>query len=120
MAITATPTSANTAPHMEVIPSAPSSRNRAFTPRANTMFSFTIRRHLRAMSMARAMDIARKCLRIVKENIVFALGVKALFLLLGALGMTSMWGAVFADVGVAVIAILNATRMLKTKASGPS
>ncbi len=70
--------------------------------------------------LARAMDIARKCLRIVKENIVFALGVKALFLLLGALGMTSMWGAVFADVGVAVIAILNATRMLKTKASGPS
>ena len=70
--------------------------------------------------LARAMDIARKCLWIVKENIVFALGVKALFLLLGALGMTSMWGAVFADVGVAVIAILNATRMLKTKASGPS
>ncbi len=70
--------------------------------------------------LARAMDIARKCLWIVKENIVFALGVKALFLLLGALGMTSMWGAVFADVGVAVIAILNATRMLKTKASEPS
>ena len=66
--------------------------------------------------LARAMDIARKCLRIVKENIVFALGVKALFLLLGALGKTSMWGAVFADVGVAVIAILNAARMLKTEA----
>ena len=65
--------------------------------------------------LVRAMDISRKCLRIVKENIVFALGVKALFLLLGALGGTSMWGAVFADVGVAVIAILNATRMLKTK-----
>ena len=62
-----------------------------------------------------AMDIARKCLRIVKENIAFALGVKALFLLLGALGKTTMWGAVFADVGVAVIAILNATRMLKTR-----
>ena len=70
--------------------------------------------------LAKAMDIAHRCLRIVKENIVLALGVKALFLILGALGRTSMWGAVFADVGVAVIAILNATRMLKTKASdGP-
>ena len=65
--------------------------------------------------LVRAMDIARKCLRIVKENIAFALGVKALFLILGALGRTTMWGAVFSDVGVAVIAILNATRMLKTK-----
>ncbi len=66
--------------------------------------------------LARAMDTAHKCMRIVKENIVFALGVKALFLILGAAGRTTMWGAVFADVGVAVIAILNATRMLKTKA----
>lgn len=65
--------------------------------------------------LARAMDISRKCLGIVRQNIVFALGVKALFLILGALGKTSMWGAVFADVGVAVLAILNATRMLKTK-----
>ena len=65
--------------------------------------------------LARAMDTAHKCMRIVKENIVFALGVKALFLILGAAGRTTMWGAVFADVGVAVIAILNATRMLKTK-----
>lgn len=65
--------------------------------------------------LARAMDIAHKCLGIVRQNIVFALGVKALFLILGALGKTTMWGAVFADVGVAVIAILNATRMLKTK-----
>ena len=62
-----------------------------------------------------AMDIARKCLRIVRENIVFALGVKALFLILGATGHASMWGAVFADVGVAVIAILNAARMLRVK-----
>ena len=62
-----------------------------------------------------AMDVARKCLRIVRENIVFALGVKALFLVLGATGHASMWGAVFADVGVAVIAILNAARMLRTK-----
>ena len=62
-----------------------------------------------------AMDIARKCLRIVRQNIAFALGVKGLFLLLGALGAANMWAAVFADVGVAVIAILNAMRMLKTK-----
>ncbi len=62
-----------------------------------------------------AMDTAHKCMRIVKQNIVFALSVKALFLVLGALGKTTMWGAVFSDVGVAVIAILNATRMLKTK-----
>ena len=65
--------------------------------------------------LVNAMDIARKCLRIVRENIIFALGVKALFLILGARGDVSMWEAVFADVGVAVIAILNATRMLKTK-----
>jgi len=62
-----------------------------------------------------AMDIARKCLRIVQQNIVFALGVKGLFLLLGALGLANMWAAVFADVGVAVLAILNAMRMLKTR-----
>ena len=62
-----------------------------------------------------AMDISRKCRRIVTENIVFALGVKALFLLLGALGLADLWEAVFADVGVAVIAILNACRMLRTR-----
>ena len=63
--------------------------------------------------LIQAMDIARKCLRIVRENIVFALAVKGLFLILGALGVASMWEAVFADVGVAVIAILNASRMLR-------
>ncbi|MCF0112006.1 MAG: HAD-IC family P-type ATPase, partial [Erysipelotrichaceae bacterium] len=57
--------------------------------------------------------IARKTLTIVKQNIVFALGVKGLILLLGALGYANMWYAVFADVGVSVIAILNATRALK-------
>lgn len=62
-----------------------------------------------------AIDIAKKCLRIVKQNIVFALGIKGLFLLLGAFGVATMWEAVFADVGVAVLAILNASRMLKTK-----
>ena len=62
-----------------------------------------------------AISIARKCLRIVKQNIVFALGIKGLFLLLGAFGVATMWEAVFADVGVAVLAILNAMRMLKAK-----
>lgn len=59
------------------------------------------------------MKIARKTLRIVKQNIVFALAVKALVLVFGAFGMASMWEAVFADVGVSVIAILNSMRALK-------
>lgn len=63
-----------------------------------------------------AMKIARKTVRIVRENIVFALGVKALVLVLGALGIANMWLAVFADVGVSVIAILNAMRTMKIKA----
>ncbi|MBO4920926.1 MAG: heavy metal translocating P-type ATPase [Lachnospiraceae bacterium] len=63
--------------------------------------------------IASVMKISRKTLRIVKENIVFALGVKVLVLILGALGIASMWAAVFADVGVAVIAILNSMRALK-------
>lgn len=66
--------------------------------------------------IAAVVRIARKTLRIVKQNIVFALAVKALVLLLGALGMASMWEAVFADVGVAVIAILNSMRTLRTEA----
>lgn len=65
--------------------------------------------------LSMAVKIARRTLRIVYENIVFALGVKALVLLLGALGYASMWAAVFADVGVSVIAILNAMRALRTK-----
>ncbi len=60
-----------------------------------------------------AIRIARSTLRIVKQNIVFALGIKALVLVLGALGYASMWAAVFADVGVSVIAILNSMRALK-------
>ena len=60
-----------------------------------------------------AIRIAKKTLRIVRQNIVFALGVKLLVLALGAYGMANMWEAVFADVGVAVIAILNASRMLR-------
>lgn len=63
--------------------------------------------------IASIVHISRKTLRIVKQNIVFALAVKALVLLLGALGMANMWEAVFADVGVSVIAILNSMRALK-------
>ena len=65
--------------------------------------------------IALAMHIARRTLRIVYENIVFALAVKFACLLLGAIGMASMWTAIFADVGVMVIAVLNATRALYTK-----
>ncbi len=60
-----------------------------------------------------AIRIARKCLRIVRENVVFAIGVKVLCLILSAFGITNMWWAVFADVGVMVIAVLNATRTLR-------
>ena len=60
-----------------------------------------------------AIKISRKTLRIVKQNIVFSIGVKILVLILGALGLANMWEAVFADVGVSVIAILNALRALK-------
>ena len=63
--------------------------------------------------VALAIRISRKTLRIVRENIIFALGVKAAVLILGALGFASMWAAVFADVGVSVIAILNAMRCLR-------
>ena len=63
--------------------------------------------------IAKAMQISQKTLGIVKQNIVFAIGVKVLVLLLAALGAASMWAAVFADVGVAVIAILNAMRAMK-------
>lgn len=62
-----------------------------------------------------AMQIAKKTMRIAKENIVFALAVKAIVLLLGALGLTGIGMAVFADVGVSVLAILNACRALRTK-----
>lgn len=65
--------------------------------------------------IATAMKISRKTLAIVKQNIVFAIGIKVLVLLLAAVGMASMWAAVFADVGVAVIAILNAMRALQVK-----
>lgn len=69
----------------------------------------------RPTKIVTAMTIARKTVTIVRENIWFALGVKALVLVLGALNLASMWAAVFADVGVAVIAILNAMRALHVK-----
>lgn len=62
--------------------------------------------------IATVMKISRKTMRIVRQNIVFALLVKGVFLLLGAVGLANMWGAVFADVGVSVLAILNAIRAL--------
>ena len=65
--------------------------------------------------IATAMKISRKTLVIVKQNIVFAIGIKAFVLFMAALGMASMWAAVFADVGVAVLAILNAMRAIKVE-----
>ena len=67
----------------------------------------------RPEKVADAMWVARRTKRIVMENIVFAMGVKAVFVILGVLNLTSMWGAVFADVGVALLAVLNATRVLQ-------
>jgi Cd2+/Zn2+-exporting ATPase len=63
--------------------------------------------------MVTALRIARRTRTIVQQNIVFALGVKAVILVLGALGIATMWAAVFGDVGVAVLAILNAMRALR-------
>lgn len=65
--------------------------------------------------IALAIQISRKCLRIVYENIIFALAVKAVCLLLGAVGIANMWMAIFADVGVMVLAVLNAIRCLRVK-----
>ena len=64
------------------------------------------------MKLALAVGISRKCMRIVYENIVFALGIKAVCLILGAVGRANMWIAIFADVGVMVLAVLNAVRCL--------
>lgn len=65
------------------------------------------------MKLPQAIRLARKTMRIVRQNIVFALSVKALVLVLGSLGFATMWLAVFADVGVLVLAILNAMRALR-------
>ena len=67
------------------------------------------------LKIATAIHIARKCIRIVYENIYFAIGIKLICLLLGALGIANMWMAIFADVGVMVIAVLNAIRALFVK-----
>ena len=67
------------------------------------------------IKIAKAIQIAKKCLRIVYENIYFAIGVKLICLLLGAIGIANMWVAIFADVGVMVIAVLNAVRALFVK-----
>ena len=67
------------------------------------------------MKISKAIRISRKCLRIVYQNIIFAIGIKLLCLLLGALGLANMWLAIFADVGVMVIAVLNAIRALFVK-----
>ena len=65
--------------------------------------------------IAKAIRIAKKCMRIVYENIYFAIGIKLICLLLGAVGIANMWVAIFADVGVMVIAVLNAIRVLFVK-----
>ena len=67
------------------------------------------------MKIAKAISISRKCLRIVYQNIVFALAVKFACLILGAFGVANMWAAIFADVGVMVIAVLNSIRALRTR-----
>lgn len=67
------------------------------------------------MKIAKAIKIARKCIRIVYENIYFAIGIKVICLILGAVGIANMWAAIFADVGVMVIAVLNAIRALSVK-----
>ena len=67
------------------------------------------------MKLVTAIRVSSKCMRIVKENIYFAIGIKILCLVLGALGITNMWAAIFADVGVMIIAVLNAIRALMYK-----
>lgn len=65
--------------------------------------------------IAQAIKISKKTMKIVKQNILFALTVKILVLILGAMGIANMWFAVFADVGVSVLAILNSMKTLKVK-----
>ena len=67
------------------------------------------------LKIAKAIKISRKCLGIVYQNIVFALGIKAVCLILGAFGIANMWLAIFADVGVMILAVLNAIRALFVK-----
>ncbi|MGN0525619.1 heavy metal translocating P-type ATPase [Eubacterium sp.] len=67
------------------------------------------------LKLVKAIRLSSRCMRIVKENIIFALGIKALCLVLGAVGIANMWLAIFADVGVMVIAVVNAIRAMYTK-----
>ncbi len=67
------------------------------------------------LGIAKAVNISKKCMKIVYENIYFAIGIKVLCLILGAIGIANMWFAIFADVGVMIIAVLNAIRALNTK-----
>ena len=67
------------------------------------------------MQIAKAIRISRKCLGIVYQNIVFAIGIKLICLFLGAIGIANMWLAIFADVGVMILAVLNAIRALFVK-----
>ena len=67
------------------------------------------------LKIAKAIKISKKCLKIVYENIYFAIGIKVICLILGAIGIANMWLAIFADVGVMVIAVLNAIRALNVK-----
>ncbi|WP_178666913.1 heavy metal translocating P-type ATPase [uncultured Eubacterium sp.] len=67
------------------------------------------------LKLVKAIRLSSRCMRIVKENIIFALGIKALCLILGAVGIANMWLAIFADVGVMVIAVVNAIRTMYTK-----
>jgi cadmium-exporting ATPase len=63
--------------------------------------------------VSQSIDIAKKTMKIVKENIIFAIAIKIIVLILGACGGATMWEAVFADVGVSILAIINSLRMLK-------
>ncbi len=65
--------------------------------------------------IVKAINVSKKTMRIVKQNIIFAISVKIVVLFLSAIGISTMWEAVFADVGVSIIAIINALRMLKVK-----
>ncbi|GAY76783.1 lead, cadmium, zinc and mercury transporting ATPase [Sporolactobacillus inulinus] len=65
--------------------------------------------------IATAINIAKRTRRIVWQNIIFAMGVKGIFLILGAVGIATMWEAVFSDVGVTLLAVLNAMRVLRIK-----
>ena len=67
------------------------------------------------LKIVKAIRISKKCLGIVYQNIVFALAVKGVCLILGALGIANMWFAIFADVGVMIIAVLNAVRALRVQ-----